>query len=152
MNLHEDKSPTRIGRRHFLAGAGAAAVAGSFGTLGVARPASAKAGLPRALPAPSSIPGGVAGIPGHPVLDFIHWFLPGPTDATTPFIGLPGFGLDVEPSLITDYRGFTAFAVLSGQARGSDGKTYNVEFDVRVMEGEYVAADGSHQRGAFGFF
>ncbi len=50
------------------------------------------------------------------------------------------------------FQGFTAFAVLSGQATGSDGKTYNVEFDVRVMEGEYIAEDGSHQRGTFGFF
>ena len=151
MNLQKAKSPIRIDRRHFLA-AGAAAAAGSMGGLGIARPASAKTGLQRALAVPSPIPGGVEGIPGHPVLDFIHWFLPGPTDATTPFNGLPGFGLDVEPSLIIDYKGVTAFAVLSGRARGSDGNPYNVEFDVRVMEGEYVAADGSHQRGAFGFF
>lgn len=85
-------------------------------------------------------------------LDFVHIFLPGPTDATTPFLGLPGEGLDVEPSTITDFRGRTAFAVLSGRARGNDGKNYNVEFDVRVIEGRYVAADGSRNYGAFGFF
>ena len=34
----------------------------------------------------------------------------------------------------------------------SDGKIYNVEFDVRVMEGEYIAEDGSAQHGVFGFF
>jgi hypothetical protein len=61
-------------------------------------------------------------------------------------------GLDVEPSTLTNFQGFTAFAVLAGQATGSDGKTYNVECDVRVMEGEYVAEDGSHQQGTFGFF
>jgi hypothetical protein len=61
-------------------------------------------------------------------------------------------GLDVEPSLLTNFQGFTTFAVISGQATGSDGKTYNVEFDVRVMEGEYVAEGGSHHRGTFGFF
>lgn len=39
-----------------------------------------------------------------------------------------------------------------GKPRAADGKTYNVEFDLRVMEGKYVAEDGSHHRGAFGFF
>jgi hypothetical protein len=71
--------------------------------------------------------------------------------AVTPFARLPGGGLDVEPSPLTNFKGFTVFAVLSGQAEGSDGKTYNVEFDLRVMEGEYIAEDGSHQRGTFGF-
>jgi hypothetical protein len=50
------------------------------------------------------------------------------------------------------FSGSPAFAVLSGQAEGSDGKTYNVEFDLRVMEGEYIAEDGSHQQGTFAFF
>lgn len=75
-----------------------------------------------------------------------------PTDAATPFNKLPGFGLDVEPSTLTNFKGFTAYSVISGQAKGSDGKTYNVEFDVRVMEGEYIAEDGSRNRGTFGFF
>jgi hypothetical protein len=83
---------------------------------------------------------------------FIHGFVPGPEGSSTPFAEIPGMGLDVEPSTFTNFQGFTAFAVLSGQATGSDGKTYNVEFDVRVMEGEYIAEDGSHQRGTFGFF
>ena len=61
-------------------------------------------------------------------------------------------GLDVEPSTMTNFKGFTAFAVLAGQAEGSDGKTYNVESDLRVMEGEYVAEDGSRQQGTFVFF
>jgi hypothetical protein len=61
-------------------------------------------------------------------------------------------GLDVEPSTFTNFQGFTAFAILSGQATGSDGKIYNVELDVRVIEGEYIAEDRSHQRGTFGFF
>lgn len=82
----------------------------------------------------------------------MDFFLPGPTDATTPFLDLPGEGLDVEPSTITDFRGRTAFAVVSGQAHGNDGTRYNVEFDVRVMEGRYVADDGSRRDGAFAFF
>jgi hypothetical protein len=70
----------------------------------------------------------------------------------TPFFRIPGMGLDVEPSTMTNFKGFTVFAVLAGQAEGSDGKTYDVEFDLRVMEGEYIAEDGSHQRGTFAFF
>jgi hypothetical protein len=83
---------------------------------------------------------------------FIHAFVPGPEGSATPFAGIPGMGLDVEPSTLTDFQGFAAFAVLAGRATGSDGKSYNVECDVRVMEGEYVAEDGSHQRGTFRFF
>lgn len=124
----------------------------SVGTLGVANRASADDDddddLLRAQPAPSPIPGGG----DAPPVGFIHWFLPGPEDAVTPFFGLPGGGLDVEPSLITDYKGFTAFAVLAGQAKGSDGMTYNVEFDLRIMKGRYRAADGSRHHGTFGFF
>ncbi|HEY7492140.1 MAG TPA: hypothetical protein VIH59_13665 [Candidatus Tectomicrobia bacterium] len=100
------------------------------------------------LPVPSPIPGGI----NAPPAGFIHGFVPGPAGSSTPFAGLPGMGLDVEPSLLTNFQGFTTFAVISGQATGSDGKTYNVEFDVRVMEGEYVAEGGSHHRGTFGFF
>jgi hypothetical protein len=87
-----------------------------------------------------------------PPVGFLHIFLPGPEDRVTPFNNLSGEGLDVEPNTITNFKGFIASAILSGQAEGSDGKTYNVEFDLRVMEGEYIAEDGSHQRGAFGFF
>jgi hypothetical protein len=125
-----------------------AADIGSSGTVDLARPASVME-LWQALPAPSPIPGG---FDAGPPLGFLHIFLPGPEDARTPFFGIPGEGLDVEPSTITDFKGFTAFAVVAGQAEGSDGKTYNVEFDLRVMEGEYIAEDGSHHRGAFAFF
>ena len=75
-------------------------------------------------------------------MGFIHWFLPGPQ----------GLGLDVEPSLITNYTGFTAFTLLAGQAEGSDGNTYDVRSDLRVMQGEYVVEDGSHHQGTFAFF
>jgi hypothetical protein len=80
------------------------------------------------------------------------WFVPGPEGTSTPIIGIPGLGLDVEPSTMTNFKGFTAFAILAGQAEGSDGKTYNLESDLRVMEGEYVVEDGSHHQGTFMFF
>jgi hypothetical protein len=114
-----------------------AADAGASGTVDQAHPASATA-LRRALPAPLPIPGGE----DDPLLGFIHWFLPGPQ----------GMGLDVEPSLITNYTGFTAFTLLDGQAQGSDGETYDVHSDLRVMQGEYVAEDGSRHQGTFAFF
>jgi hypothetical protein len=139
----------RFGRRRLLVETGAAAaVFGAVGAVSRVQPAAATE-LRRAKPVPLPIPGGVdAGSP----LGLIHHFLPGPKRARTPFFRSPGQGLDVEPSQITDFKGFTVFAVLAGQAEGSDGKTYNFESDLRVMEGEYIAADGSHHRGAFGFF
>jgi hypothetical protein len=111
-------------------------------------PASATE-LQKALPVPLPIPGGTD--VGSP-LGLLHIFQPGPQDARTPFFGLPGEELDVEPSTMTNFKGFTAYAVLSGQAEGSDGKTYNVEFEPRVLEGKYVAENRTHHRGAFGFF
>jgi hypothetical protein len=141
-------APRRIGRRRLLVGTGAAAaVVGSVGAVSRVKPASATE-LRRAKPAPLPIPGG---FDAGPPVGFVHAFLPGPVGSFTPFFRLPGSGLDVEPSTLTNFKGFTAFAVLSGQAEGSDGKTYNVEFDLRVMEGEYIAEDGSHHRGAFAF-
>ncbi|MFL6273287.1 MAG: hypothetical protein ACJ75A_24755, partial [Actinomycetes bacterium] len=104
-------------------------------------------GLPRVLPAPKPIPGGNQ-VPGGP---FIHAFVPGPPDVTLPFSGLQLQGLDVEPSLITDYQGVTALAYLVGTARGSDGNQYLLEADLRAMEGRYVAQDGSRHRGLFAF-
>jgi hypothetical protein len=146
---HQDGAPRRIGRRLLLVGTGAAAaVVGAIGAVGQVKPASATE-LRRAKPAPLPIPGG---FDAGPPVGFVHAFLPGPEGSFTPFFQLPGGGLDVEPSTMTNFKGFTAFAILSGQAEGSDGKTYNVEFDLRVMEGEYIAEDGSHQQGTFAFF
>ncbi len=142
-------APRRIGRRLLLVGTGAAAaIAGAVGAVGRVKPASATE-LRRAKPAPLPIPGG---FDTGPPVGVVHSFLPGPVGSFTPFFRLPGGGLDVEPSTMTNFKGFTASAVLSGQAEGSDGKTYNVEFDLRVMEGEYIAEDGSHQQGTLAFF
>jgi hypothetical protein len=102
-------------------------------------------GLPRVLPAPKPIPGGIQ-IPGGPL---IHVFAPGPEGLTLPFTGVQLMGLDVEPSVITDYKGVTALAFHVGTATGSDGKQYNLETDMRAMEGSYIATDGSRNRGLF---
>jgi len=89
---------------------------------------------------PVPIPGGLQ-IPGGP---FIHIFFPGP-EALNPLF----MGIDVEPSVITNFRGFSAIAYLAGTATGNDGKLYNLEADIRVYQGEYVASDGSHHFGTF---
>jgi hypothetical protein len=141
-------SQRTISRRNLLkygASAGAAATVGPI--LPTLTSAAHADGLPRVLPAPKPIPGGVQ-IPGGPLL---HVFLPGPPEVTLPFTGTQLQGLDVEPSVITDRRGFTALAYVAGTAAGSDGNQYNLEADMRAMEGTYVAEDGSRQRGLFAF-
>ena len=90
-------------------------------------------------PEPVPIPGG---------LDFggqlFHVFLPGP-------VALGFQGEDIEPNVITNFNGFVAMAYLAGTASGSDGRSYDLSADIRAYEGEYVAADGSHHHGSFGF-
>lgn len=84
---------------------------------------------------PVPIPGGLA--PGA------HIFAPGP-----PGIGQ---GLDVELNGITNFRGFSALGCLGGTATDGNGNNYLVGSDMRVFQGEYVSADGSHHRGTFVF-
>ena len=123
------------------------AATGAVATVAAATPAAdaLSHGVPRVLPAPKPIPGGIQ-IPGGPL---IHVFAPGPPGLTLPFTGVQLMGLDVEPSVITDYKGVTALAFHAGTATGSDGRRYNLETDMRAMEGTYVAEDGSRQRGLF---
>ena len=98
---------------------------------------------------PSSPPGSTdpVPIPGGLVLPpQIHVFAPGPTNQ--------GFqGLDVEPSVITNYRGFSAIAYPGGFGTATDnnGNEYDVITDMRVFQGEYISADGTHHRGTFAF-
>lgn len=82
-------------------------------------------------------------IPGGDIIPpLIHIFAPGPTA-----LGLDG--IDVEPNGITNFRGLVAYALSSGTATGSDGKVYQLVSDMRVIQGEYVSADGTHHRGTF---
>ena len=134
-----------IGRRDVLrygAFAGAAAAIGSDVGVGAASPAHAHGGR-HVLPAPAPIPGGLA--PG------VHVFAPGPPEITLPFSGGQLQGLDVEPSVMTDYSGFTSLAYHVGSATGSDGKRYDLETDMRAYRGRYIASDGTQHHGAFGF-
>src|SRR2546428_564616 len=107
------------------------------GVIATAGPVGA---APRGDTNPVPIPGGIQ-IPDGPL---IHVFAPGPEDA--------GFmGENVDPSVITNFRGFSALAYIGGTATDAAGNTYDMEVDIRVYQGEYVAADGTHHRGTFGF-
>lgn len=74
----------------------------------------------------------------------IHQFVPGPLGVNPLFEGE-----DVEPNGITNFRGFIAMAVLGGTATDAAGQVYDMMSDMRVYQGEYVAADGSHHHGTF---
>lgn len=100
-------------------------------------------GAPKGPPGstePVPIPGGLV-LPPQ-----IHVFAPGPVDQ--------GFqGLDIEPSVITNYRGFSAIGYPGGfgTATDSEGNSYDLVTDMRVFQGEYVSGDGTHHRGTFVF-
>jgi hypothetical protein len=143
------------GRRSFLLGTAGALAAGLTAPLGRPRISQANSDLPHApqhlrapLPPPKHIPGGIdLGSDSSP--SFIHIFVPGPEEITLPFTGFALQGLNVEPSTITDFKGVTAQAYHVGSITGSDGLTYNLETDVRVYQGEYVAEDGSPHEETF---
>lgn len=99
--------------------------------------------------APKPIPGSVDS--GDPNVGDIHWWLPGPVGLSTQILEIPGFGLDVDPSTITDFSGVSALAVVAGKAKSSDGEVFDCEFDVRAMKGKYVSEDGKTREGAFAF-
>jgi hypothetical protein len=73
-----------------------------------------------------------------------HVFGPGPRR-----LGLAG--LHVEPSTISNFRGVTALAYVNGRATDAAGRRYRMANDLRVFQGDYVAADGSTRRGTFAF-
>jgi len=84
---------------------------------------------------------------------------PKPTPATTDVNGVDFhftvFGPGVDPSSITDFKGFVGVADVrgSGTARNPDGsvETLLYDTDMRFMKGVYVGQDGATHRGTFGF-
>jgi hypothetical protein len=136
-----------LSRRAVLQGA-AGAVAGFAASLpapGVALAGHHDSGE---LPVPPEpIPGGIELAPG----ELIHVWAPGPTDVTLPFTGSTLQGLDVEPTTIRDFNGFSAVAFHAGSALGSDGERYDVETDLRAFQGTYIDRTGRRRFGTFGF-
>ena len=96
---------------------------------------------------PEPIPGGI------PIseTDVIHVWPPGPTDVTLPLSGGQLQGLDVEPTTIRDFDGFSAVAFHVGTATGSDGTRYDLETDLRAFQGTYIDRTGRRRFGTFGF-
>ena len=92
------------------------------------------------VPQPVPIPGGIN------VPPLIHVFSPGPVDQ-----GFQGF--DIEPNVITNFSGFAAqgYPTTLNAAKDNNGNLYDIMTDMRVFQGEYVAADGTHHRGTFVF-
>jgi hypothetical protein len=138
-----------LSRRTFIRGAaGAAAGLG----VGAGLPRSAAAGHEHdhgADPAASVPPKPIAAgfqIPGGP---FLHVRAPGPPGVVLPFTQVPLEGFDVEPSTLTDFRGFSALAYHVGTATGRDGTAFNLETDLRAFEGAYVDAHGTRRFGKF---
>ena len=142
----EPENASTLSRRRFVQTA-AAAAAGATGSLALPARGSAAGGEHdgAAVVPPKPIPGGIQ-IPGGPQ---IHVWQPGDPSVTLPFSHSPLSGFDVDPSTITDFRGFSALAFHAGSVIGSDGATYNLETDLRAFSGTYVAADGTRRFGNF---
>ena len=64
-------------------------------------------------------------------------------------LGFDGFTAD--PSSIGNFKGVIGLAYLRGRVRDTAGHRWVMENDIRVFQGDYVAADGVQQRGTFGF-
>ena len=84
---------------------------------------------------------------------------PKPTVATLKVGGktfhVSSFGPGMDPSSITDFKGFVGVAEVRGKgiAKHPNGRTETLLFDtdMRFMKGVYVAQDGKTYRGTFGF-
>jgi len=134
-----------LDRRRFVL-----AAAGTMGSVAsLAWPHSAAAAAPLSStrhhpPLPNPIPGGIELAPGI----LIHVWGPGDPSVTLPFTGITLQGLDVEPATMTNFSGSTAVAFHVGSVRASDGRTYNLETDIRAFDGRYMV-DGTVHRGSF---
>jgi hypothetical protein len=148
MEFQVDGAPA-VSRRRFVQTA-AMAAAGLSGSLAAPSRVLAHGGDgddDRAAVPPKPIPGGIQ-IPDGPQ---IHVWAPGDPSVTLPFSGGTLMGFDVDPSTMTDFRGFSAVAFHAGTAIGGDGATYNLETDLRAYKGTYIAADGSRKLASFAF-
>jgi hypothetical protein len=88
--------------------------------------------------------GAFDGVMPVPVPGGNHIFAPGPRA-----LGLQG--IQVNPSSIGDFDGTVAIAYLRGRATSGDGQRFLMLNDMRIMQGTYLAADGSQHFGTFAF-
>jgi hypothetical protein len=133
-------------RRAVVRGA-AGAAAGLASAAAVPRTAVAGGDRHRVPVPPEPIPGGIELGPGQ----VIHVWGPGPPEITLPFSGGTLQGLDVEPTTIKDFKGFSAVAFHVGSAVAGDGTRLDFETDVRAFQGVYVDSTGTRRFGTFVF-
>lgn len=143
---HHFSAGVEFNRRRAILGTAAALAGAALVGPGIAEANDSDNDDARPQPAPKPIPGKLP----IPKTDF-HIFAPGPPEITLPFSMAQLMGLDVEPSAITDYSGFTALAYPVGTARGNDGQQFNLEGDMRVFSGTYISLAGARREGTFGF-
>jgi hypothetical protein len=145
--------PAGLSRREFIwATAAAGGLAAGYKML---RPAAAF-GAPSAKgtgsaapkPIPWVLPGAAFGDPNnhHP-----YHILPPLAPGTD---GQPG--QYTEPITITDFKGFSATAIIDGTGTGTPTQAnpegrYNFNVDMRMMKGVYVGVDGKQHEASFGF-
>jgi hypothetical protein len=79
-----------------------------------------------------------------PVLPGRQVLAPGPRR-----LGLAGLAAD--PSTIGNFQGLVALAYLKGRVRDASGRRWVMLNDMRLVRGDYVAADGVARSGAFVF-
>src|SRR2546428_13164349 len=60
-------------------------------------------------------------------------------------------GLAADPSSIGSFQGVVALAYLRGRVRDAAGRRLVMVNDIRVVQGDYVSADGVARRGTFAF-
>ena len=140
------RSASSLSRRRFVQTA-AVAAAGVTGSFALPARSHAWGGGEGPVVPPKPIPGGVT-LPNGTQL---HVWQPGDPSVTLPFSHSTLKGFDLDPSTITDFRGFSALAYHAGTATGGDGVTYNLETHMTVLKGTYVATDGTHRFGTFSF-
>ena len=129
-----------LSRRHFVRSATGALAAGAAFARGMWTPLAAKERDHEHDPAnPVPIPIGSFGF---------HVNAP----------GIPGLDpIDADPSTITDFKGFTGLAYISGMVSRTDRRTHEkvdlpfLSSDMRFMQGEYRGFDGRVRQGTFGF-
>ena len=56
-----------------------------------------------------------------------------------------------DPSSIGNFQGLVALAYLRGRVRDASGHRLVMIDDIRVMQGDYVSADGTARHGTFAF-
>jgi hypothetical protein len=139
--------PVTVTRRAVVQGAASAAV--GFATAAAAPSQAFGHADPRqaATVPPEPIPGGIA----ISDTEVIHVWSPGTPDLTLPFTGSTPGGLDVEPTTMRDFKGFSAVAYHVGRVTGDDGTPYDLETDMRAFQGAYVDGTGTRRFGTFAF-